>query len=80
MTVYAREKHPASHDKTAHIGYCLGCAARLTFCGQPFTADIECPNCGAVNVYTHSFTPNKVKGRPGVEGVRAEVSDNILHI
>jgi hypothetical protein len=43
------------------IGMCINCAKRLTMCGEPFTADIECPNCGAVNVYEESQQPARIK-------------------
>jgi hypothetical protein len=39
---------------------CLGCGERLTYCGKPFTADIACPKCGAINLYRESQKPERV--------------------
>jgi Zn finger protein HypA/HybF involved in hydrogenase expression len=39
------------------IGNCLNCGRRLSYCGKPFTTDIACPVCGAVNVYLDSQQP-----------------------
>ncbi len=50
-------------DGQDKYGKCLNCAARLTFCGQPFTSDIACPKCGVVNVYVESFQPVRLKER-----------------
>jgi hypothetical protein len=38
-------------------GYCLGCNAQLSFCGIPFTANLTCNKCGAVNIYEDSQQP-----------------------
>ena len=42
---------------------CLKCGSRLSFCGMPFTADLECPKCGAINAYEASFQPVRLKER-----------------
>lgn len=42
-------------------GYCLGCKAQLSFCGKPFTAELVCRSCGAVNVYEESQQPARIK-------------------
>jgi hypothetical protein len=39
------------------IGYCLKCGSRVSRCGIPFTAEIVCPACGALNVYEESQQP-----------------------
>jgi len=49
--------------KSEWVGVCLNCAANLSFCGKPFTADLECPKCGAVNAYDASFQPVRLKER-----------------
>ena len=61
-------------QKYAHMdtwqGFCLNCRAKLSFCGKPFTADLECPTCGAVNGYENSFQPVRLKDRIEVFDVR----------
>ena len=42
-------------------GYCLNCKAQLSFCGKPFTAELVCDQCGAVNIYEKSQQPVRVK-------------------
>ncbi len=42
---------------------CLGCGEHLAYCGEPFTAQIRCPKCGAVNVYEESQQPSRVLGQ-----------------
>jgi ribosomal protein L37AE/L43A len=43
---------------TAHsIGRCLRCGHRLTLCGIPFTAEIQCDKCLSVNTYSESRQP-----------------------
>ena len=49
-------------DGQDKYGKCLACHAQMTFCGKPFTADIACPKCGAVNVFIESFQPVSLKG------------------
>ena len=43
------------------IGYCLRCKAGITYCGEPFSADISCPKCGAVNEFENSQQPTRLK-------------------
>ena len=40
---------------------CLACGKKLTYCGKPFSADIACPNCGAINFYRESQKPESVR-------------------
>lgn len=40
---------------------CLACGKPLSYCGKPFTMEIACPACGAVNVYENSQQPNGLK-------------------
>jgi len=42
------------------IGYCLSCGERVSACGKPFSANIACPGCGAVNVYEESQQPRRL--------------------
>jgi ribosomal protein L40E len=44
------------------IGLCLRCGARLTFCGKPFTAEIQCRSCFSINVYENSWQPVRLLG------------------
>lgn len=43
------------------VGYCLNCKAQLSFCGKPFTAEIPCIKCGAVNIYEESQQAVRLK-------------------
>lgn len=43
------------------IGYCLNCRAQLSFCGKPFTDELTCRFCGAINVYEESQQPARLK-------------------
>jgi hypothetical protein len=36
------------NDDTA-IGLCINCGHRVTLCGIPFTADVQCANCLVIN-------------------------------
>jgi hypothetical protein len=40
---------------------CLACGTFLSYCGRPFSAEIECPSCGAINVYEDSQQPKGLK-------------------
>lgn len=40
---------------------CLSCRKHLAYCGKPFTAEIKCPYCGAVNVSEESQQPKGLK-------------------
>jgi hypothetical protein len=40
---------------------CLGCGKHLAYCGEPFSAEIACSHCGAVNVYVDSQKPCEVR-------------------
>jgi hypothetical protein len=44
------------------IGYCISCKSQLSVCGVPFTAELGCPKCGAVNIYENSQQPKYLKG------------------
>ena len=43
------------------IGYCISCGAQVSDCGKPFTDEIPCPKCGAVNIYVDSQQPTALK-------------------
>jgi hypothetical protein len=51
------KKKPRRFRKVDAIGLCLKCGHRLTFCGQPFTAEIPCSKCLYINVYKESRQP-----------------------
>jgi phage FluMu protein Com len=40
---------------------CLACGNQLSYCGKPFTLEIACPSCRAVNVYEDSQQPVRIK-------------------
>ena len=39
------------------VGLCLCCSHRITLCGKPFTADIECSKCHTINNFRDSQQP-----------------------
>ena len=41
----------------ASVGLCLSCSRRITLCGKPFTADIECSKCHYINEFRESQQP-----------------------
>lgn len=51
------------NHKTFKVGEapCLKCGRFLSYGGKPFTAEIKCPACGAVNVYEDSQQPKCLK-------------------
>ena len=49
--------HGVTTDQSALIGFCLGCGARVSRCGVPFSGDVTCPSCAAINVYMDSQQP-----------------------
>jgi hypothetical protein len=44
-------------DRASMIGKCLNCGTRLTRCGTVFSAEIRCPVCAALNIYSESQQP-----------------------
>jgi hypothetical protein len=54
-------KSTLSKTKSMNEGDCLQCGYRLSVCGRPFTADIQCPKCNTVNAYVESYQPVTVK-------------------
>lgn len=44
------------------VGLCLSCSHRITLCGKPFTADIECPKCHTINKFNESQQPISTGG------------------
>jgi Zn finger protein HypA/HybF involved in hydrogenase expression len=42
-------------------GYCLNCGAQVSYCGKPFSAEIACPKCGAINIYVDSQQATALK-------------------
>lgn len=60
------EKHFKSTKKWHKIlrpgeAACLACGAFLSYCGKPFSAEIKCPSCGAINIYEDSQQPKGLK-------------------
>jgi predicted RNA-binding Zn-ribbon protein involved in translation (DUF1610 family) len=62
LTTRVNRKVNTNFDMEAGKSACLGCGKHLAYCGKPFSADISCPNCGAVNVYVDSQQPSEVRG------------------
>lgn len=62
-TVSRRHKESAGNcnQTNRNIGLCLSCGHRVTLCGRTFTAEIECPNCKKMNIFTNSQQPVAVK-------------------
>lgn len=56
------------------IGYCLNCGTRLTRCGRPFTSDVACRACGALNVFEESNQPVRFALALGIK-----ITDTSLH-
>jgi predicted RNA-binding Zn-ribbon protein involved in translation (DUF1610 family) len=54
------EKWPKDSNYAKSIGYCLSCKSQLSFCGIPFSTKLECPKCGAINVYEESQQPKRL--------------------
>lgn len=57
-TVEIGRKRKRKHDL---VGMCLKCGHRITFCGEPFSAEIPCSNCLFINVFQNSRQP--VRGK-----------------
>lgn len=64
LKTYATEigikREICEHKKPATpsmLGHCLKCGTHMTRCGIPFTAEITCQACGAVNIYRDSQQP-----------------------
>ena len=43
------------------IGMCLNCGKRLTLCGRPFSAEIQCSKCLYINVFRNSQKPIEMR-------------------
>jgi predicted RNA-binding Zn-ribbon protein involved in translation (DUF1610 family) len=44
------------------ISSCLTCDKQLTVSAVPFSGDIECPSCGAINLFRDAQQPLGVRG------------------
>jgi len=42
------------------VGLCSFCGHKITLCGIPFTADIECNKCHTINHFMNSKLPVQV--------------------
>lgn len=56
-TDMSTNKSTSREQKSVNEGYCLECGYRLSVCGRPFTADLDCSKCGAINRYIESYQP-----------------------
>lgn len=59
MEFHLEPKNKAKAD--GRLGFCLSCGHKLTLCGLPFSAEIECRKCFTVNVYSSSQQPVGVR-------------------
>src|SRR5436190_23704040 len=54
----SRAAVPSALSKKTNLRHgesaCLNCGERLTYCGKPFSADIECPKCGSIHRFVNS--------------------------
>jgi len=46
---------------------CLACGSFLSYCGKPFSAELKCPSCGAVNIYEESQQPKCLKEKAATQ-------------
>ncbi len=46
-----------SHKRLNATGLCASCGHKITLCGRPFTADIECCKCHVINHFRTSQQP-----------------------
>jgi hypothetical protein len=44
------------------VGLCANCGHKISVCGRPFTADIECSKCHVINEFVRSQQPVSVRG------------------
>jgi len=51
-----KRRHRATFA-TEMTGMCLKCGNRITLCGRPFTAEIECNKCHYINSFNNSQQP-----------------------
>jgi hypothetical protein len=48
--------------RLAHAkGYCLACGEQVSLCGIPFSGEIACNKCRAINVFRESQQPTEVR-------------------
>ncbi len=45
------------------ISGCLGCGSHLAVSAVPFSGDIQCPSCGALNSFRNTQQPLSVYGQ-----------------
>jgi hypothetical protein len=58
ISITERHRDDQEHES---IGMCLNCGRRITLCGKPFTADIQCSKCLYINAFVDSQQP--ISGR-----------------
>ena len=46
-----------SLERQIATGLCIGCGHKVSLCGRPFTADIECSKCNSINKFRNSQQP-----------------------
>jgi hypothetical protein len=64
MTKYGRSvnrNRDKKRDMEMGNSTCLGCGEHLAYCGKPFSADLKCRSCGAINVYEDSQQPKSLR-------------------
>jgi len=44
------------------VSSCLGCEKQLTVSAVPFSGEVECPSCRAINSFSNAQKPSSVRG------------------
>jgi hypothetical protein len=63
-------KRGISKKRLESTGLCMNCRHKITLCGRPFSADIECNKCSYINHFDMSQQP--VSCHPMDEGVHSQ--------
>ena len=56
------------------VSECLSCNQHLTVAAVPFSGDVVCPKCGAINVFHDAQKPSNMRGGQGSNTMRQHES------
>ncbi len=56
------------------VSSCLRCSRQLTVSAVPFSGEVECPHCGAVNIFENSQKPEAM--REGIGLARMDMNES----
>ena len=76
-TIESPKETKRRHRSIIHqnnLGMCLNCGTRLTLCGRPFTAEIQCSKCCYINIFQCSKQPVSARG-PDCTGFRHDIQE-----